>query len=210
MYHQGSMAGYTATIVLLPQTESAIVVLTNSEQLNEASDWIAQLLVETLLDSPDRNDYVALAEESAKSFVAKFPAMEKAFEKERVVGTSPKPLQSYIGRYYNSIRNFFLEIRLQQDSLHLSFQGRDSQVWKMRHLHYDTFIWLMTRDESISRARFSYAPKDSYKLEFQADDKGQIKSVLWLTEFGSPPERFERLDDSSQYDLGTAMKSISG
>jgi hypothetical protein len=79
-----------------------------------------------------------LAKESADSFVAKFPAMIKELVKQRVQGAAAKPLQAYVGKYYNSIHNLFIEISLVNDSLYLAFQGgRDNQIWKMEHYQYD-------------------------------------------------------------------------
>jgi hypothetical protein len=141
IYHQGSMAGYTSALFLLPGTDSAVVVLTSSIQLNEAADWVGELLLEALLDSPNPHDYTLLAKESAESSVAKFPAMIKELEEQRVQGTAAKPLEAYVGKYYNSIHNFFIEISLVNASLYLAFQGgRDNQVWKMEHYHYDRFL----------------------------------------------------------------------
>ena len=39
-YHQGSLLGALAAVDLIPDTESAIVVLTNSLSLNDTADWI--------------------------------------------------------------------------------------------------------------------------------------------------------------------------
>jgi hypothetical protein len=196
IYHQGSMAGYTSSIFLLPGSNSAVVVLTNSIQLNEAADWVGELLLETLLDSPNPHDYKLLAKESADSFVAKFPAMIKELEEQRVQGTAAKPLHAYVGKYYNSIHNFFIEISLVNDSLYLAFQGgRDNQVWKMEHYHYDTFTWLMSRDEAIKHSRFPYAGKDLYKIEFKASKDEKINSLLWAHEVGwHHSEEFMRED----------------
>ncbi|KAJ1669419.1 hypothetical protein EV182_008773, partial [Spiromyces aspiralis] len=65
LWQQGSLVGATSFVMMLPETESAVLVLTNTMAPNDAADWIGQLLVETLLDSPVRNDYVRLASESA-------------------------------------------------------------------------------------------------------------------------------------------------
>jgi hypothetical protein len=120
-----------------------------------------------------------LAKESAESSVAKFPAMIKELEEQRVQGTAAKPLEAYVGKYYNLIHNFFIEISLVNASLYLAFQGgRDNQVWKMEHYHYDTFLWLMSRDEAIKHSRFPYAGKDLYKIEFKASKDEKIGSLL--------------------------------
>ncbi|KAL9631763.1 MAG: hypothetical protein Q9164_005715 [Protoblastenia rupestris] len=50
IYHQGSMVDYKFSIFLNPSTLSAILVLTNSIILNDAADWVGQLILEALLD----------------------------------------------------------------------------------------------------------------------------------------------------------------
>jgi hypothetical protein len=64
IYHQGSLPGALAAVILIPDTESAIVILTNSLSLNDTPDWIGQLILEEVLDVPERNDYIRAAESS--------------------------------------------------------------------------------------------------------------------------------------------------
>lgn len=51
---------------LIPEIHSGVVVLTNSITNNDAADWIGELLLETLLDNPDKNDYLNIARPSAE------------------------------------------------------------------------------------------------------------------------------------------------
>ena len=55
-YHHGCMPGALAAVNLIPETESAIVVLSNSLALNDTPDWVGQLVLEELLDASERND----------------------------------------------------------------------------------------------------------------------------------------------------------
>ncbi|KAL8946655.1 MAG: hypothetical protein Q9222_006977 [Ikaeria aurantiellina] len=191
-YHQGSMAGYTASAFLIPSTRSAIVVLANSLSMNDAADWVGQALLEALLDVEEPNDYVEHAKDSANAHLAKFPGMQKSFEANRIQGTEPKQLDAYVGKYYNTIGDFHLDIaRSQQpEGLRLAFQGLASQIWSLEHYHLDTFLWLMSRDEAVSRARFPYSPETLYKLDFQTSDQGEVGSLLWAHDADGPPERF--------------------
>jgi hypothetical protein len=61
LYYQGNMAGYTTSLILLPDTQSAIVVLANSMALNDAADWVSQAVLETLLNTSEPADYVSRA-----------------------------------------------------------------------------------------------------------------------------------------------------
>lgn len=66
------------------------------------------------------------------------------------------------------IGNFYIDVaRSQQlEGLQLAFQALASQVWSLEHYHRDTFLWLMSRDGAVSRARFPYSPEKLHKLDF--------------------------------------------
>lgn len=208
LYHQGSLAGYTSSVFLLPSTKSAIVVLTNSISLNDCADWVGQLILETMLGTTRPNDYQGYAQESSDKHIAKFPSMQKSLEEQQIKGTSPKPLEAYIGNYSNSIDDFVIKISIKSssDNLELPFQGLHSQVWEMKHYNYDIFTWLMPRDEAVKRARFPYSPEKVYKLEFIADSDGRVSSLLWAHDVDSPPEKFVK----SNSDLGNPRNSENG
>lgn len=86
-----------------------VVVLTNSISPNDAAHWIAQLVLENFLDVLP-NDYKLYATQSAKAHVNIFPTLRKDYEGKRSHDKFPKPLVSYVGRCFNSIRNFHIDI----------------------------------------------------------------------------------------------------
>ncbi|KAM0513578.1 hypothetical protein ACHAPE_007628 [Trichoderma viride] len=67
IHHQGSTVGYYTFIALFPDSNSAVVVLTNSIAISDAADWIGRVFIQALFDLRDDNDYVKLAEEGNKS-----------------------------------------------------------------------------------------------------------------------------------------------
>ncbi|MCJ1427521.1 hypothetical protein MMC29_005424 [Sticta canariensis] len=119
LYHQGSLTGYTSSIFLLPNTESANFVMTNSISLNDYADWVCQLILETVVGTTQPNDYQGYAQESSVKHLTKLPLMQKALDEQRVEGTSPKPMKAYIGRYYNAIENFniMISVKLGNENL---------------------------------------------------------------------------------------------
>ena len=66
IYHQKSLTGFLSSVHLIPRTSTVTVVLTNSLAKKDTADWLGQLIVETVLDNPEKNDYVMLARESAE------------------------------------------------------------------------------------------------------------------------------------------------
>ena len=197
IYHQGSLAGYTSSPFLIPDTESAIVILSNSICLNDCADWAGQLILEDLLGVEERNDYMKYAMESADAHLAKYPAMRASLEASRrshgIQSNQSKALDAYHGKYYNQLGDFYISITPNHASncLQLAFQGLDSLVWKMEHYQDNSFLWLMSRDEAVSRARFPYSSETLYKLEFLAsDESGEIDSLLWAHDADRPAEKF--------------------
>jgi CubicO group peptidase (beta-lactamase class C family) len=184
LYYQGSMSGYTTCLILVPETRSAVVVLANSMSLNDAADWVGQAVLEILLKTPKPADYASLSRKTAAIQVTKFPALNQTLEKNRTSGTAPQALERYVGAYYNSINNFFIEIYVQNGELCLAFQGRrDHQSWLLKHYQYDTFSWLMSRNECVKRARFAVATPGLYLLEFVRQEDN-IVALRWAHESG--------------------------
>lgn len=90
LWHQGSLTGATSFIMLLPETESAVAVLTNTMALNDAADWMGQLLVETLLGGPVRNDYVRLASMNVDRALKLYSKLNVEIENGTTPGGPPK------------------------------------------------------------------------------------------------------------------------
>lgn len=185
-YHQGSAPGYYSALFLFPETESAVVVLTNSIPLNDAADWIAQVYISALFDFPDPADYVGLARESRKRKLDKFDRVLTTFEQIRREHPGEKPVHSldtYAGSYFNDAGNFYIEVRQHphvKTSLELRFQGRDSQRYELRHLYADVFEWAMTCDESARHARYPILSPEYFEVHFQFEaDHERPASLTW-------------------------------
>ncbi|KAH9215717.1 beta-lactamase/transpeptidase-like protein [Leptodontidium sp. 2 PMI_412] len=171
-YHNGSLAAFLSCIHILPETNSAIVVLTNSIAKNDAADWLAQLILEAFIDNPEKNNYKLIAKESADGLVNKWHAMTKQLSDDRVANTTPRALSKYIGKYYNDAKNWLLDIYLQDGDLWMCMQGTRAESYKLAHYNYDTFSWTLTWDESARRGRFRNPTADYYLLRFQMSDDG--------------------------------------
>ena len=168
LYHEGLMPGSSTNIYTFPETMTAVVVLQSEVALNDCPDWVSQLLIETIFDVPQRNDFVQLARAGAERMLALVPSMHLTLSSQKVQNTKPSfDLGQYVGRYFIPIKNFFVEVTRLEDGLHLAFQGRESQSHPLRHYHYDTFTCFMTHDEAAKRARLMVNyPANFYLLRF--------------------------------------------
>lgn len=195
LYHEGLMPGSSSNVYAFPETMTVIVVLQSANSLNDCPDWVAQLLVETVFDFPEKENWLQLARTSAQKALSLVPSMKKKLDKTRVPNTRPSfPLDDYCGRYQSPLRRFFLEVYPFEDGLAVAFQGLPSQSNRLRHYHFDTFTWLMTHDEAARRARLMVNyPAEFYLLRFGVSIHGNIDRLYWMTENTGPePETFLR------------------
>ncbi|KAF2831091.1 hypothetical protein CC86DRAFT_401646 [Ophiobolus disseminans] len=107
--------------------------------------------------------------------------MDKVIEQlehERVSGTNHRPLEEYVGRYKNSIKNWVIEIGVDDSSkLYLRFQGRLDEQYELRHSQYYVFVWNLCYDDTVKRAQYC-RPYTFYKFFFELQDD-VIASLTW-------------------------------
>lgn len=179
VYHQGSIITFLSSAFLLPDTNTAIVVLTNSMANNDAADWLGQLLLESVLDNPDKNDYVAIAKQSAATSVALWPKMTKELEARREPKTPHKSLSAYVGKYYNRIGDWCIDV-YDEKGLKMCFQGQRDKSYRLDQFRYEEFSWLLTRDENVHKGRFPVVNLDFYILMFrEVNNKGYADQLVW-------------------------------
>ncbi|KAI4179622.1 MAG: hypothetical protein L6R41_007738 [Letrouitia leprolyta] len=115
IYHHGSLPGALAA--------SAIVVLTNTLGLNDAADWVAHLVLEEMLEVPDKNDYVAAARTSVAENAKWYSRTSGELFRNRKHNTYPRKLEDYTGIYWDAIHVVKIETSLEDGALHWALQG---------------------------------------------------------------------------------------
>ncbi len=178
-HHNGSLVGFFSSVHILPESDTAIIVLTNSMANNDCADWIGQILLETVLDNTDKNDYLILAQKTAASYIAKWRDLKLELAAGRNPNTPCLALEQYSGSFYNKIHNFHLDISTVNGKLELKFQGLPTEVHQLYHYHYNTFSWELTADESIARDRWPDLEARVYLLHFEADENGKMTRLRW-------------------------------
>lgn len=203
--HGGSMAGYHTFLTLIPDLDIVFVVLTNSIALADPAGWINQYLIETIFDSPVKNDYVQLAKEAAQTHIDSYPQIFKELEEQRVPDLPPKSPSAYIGIYKDASRPFYIHILEGTSSpLQILVQGLTSQAWDLNHYQGDTFLFLTSRDDQARRALFTFAGHDDFKIIFETDAEDEVISLLWPADPNLPNyvQRFERVSDHTVLENG--------
>ncbi|KAJ9650775.1 hypothetical protein H2198_009930 [Neophaeococcomyces mojaviensis] len=192
-YHQGSANSFLSSVHLLPDTESGVVVLTNSMAKNDVADWLGELYLETILDSPKKNDYFKLAQNSAETALALWPGMRMELAEKQIPNTPVRLFGEYVGLYYNSIGNYHIEILTKDDKLLMRFQREKNIAYDLTHYHYDTFSWLITHDQDVKLGRFPVTRASFYLIEFNSHGPNDMKidSLIWIHDDEVPEgERF--------------------
>jgi hypothetical protein len=69
---------------MIPETRSAIVVLTSSLGLCDCADWVSQILPHVIFDMPNSPDYVDLAQKAAQANVNMFQQVHGELEINRL------------------------------------------------------------------------------------------------------------------------------
>lgn len=182
-YHLGSTVGYYSSIVLFPETQSAVVVLANSIPLSDSPDNIAQAITQALFDFPQPIDFVSLTTMVTCKLVESYDEMAATLAQRRQSGTNRPNLNEYAGRYWNGLGNFVLEITAYEedgtDTLQLAFQALKSQIYSLRHLANDTFEWSLTLNEEASRGRYHISDPSYFIVEFLSEGR-TITKLSWI------------------------------
>ncbi|KAI0097663.1 beta-lactamase/transpeptidase-like protein [Nemania sp. FL0031] len=193
-WNQGSNMCSLHFVALLPDTRTAVLVLTNGLANNDVADWIGQLLLQTILEVPEPVDYLKLAKTSAEASNARWLKLKSDLEKERNPKIPPLPLPSYVGKFHNKTKLLYIEVRHENGQLQVCFQGKDKFWYAMEHLVSDTFTWVITRDENARLGRFPVTWANFYKINFQRTKDNGIDSLIWQHDGQRPDgEKFNRI-----------------
>ena len=180
-YQSGSLVGYQSSAILIPETNSAIVVLSNTLANQNAADWIAQAVLEALIDVPYPTDFVALAREAAAEDAMLFSYMHQVLVAKRVSGTLCRGLDTYVGSYENQVKTFTIEISSGEAGLCLSFNGSHDE-YELKHYHFDTFSFEMDYQDFLSREMRPVTYWRYFLLEFcvgAGGAQGTIDTIIW-------------------------------
>jgi hypothetical protein len=177
--HYGSMPGNFAAVLMFPETESAIIVLTNTTPACDMSDYITQFLIRILFDMPEQVDILAWVRRTVEEELKWYPKLLAEMSCESSDPIDLGDLKQYTGRYWNSSRTLLIEIRSETDGLAISFKGRDDEVWPLTPCRDETFSWLQLRNKLVSRGRVVLQLAPYYQIRFARSGDRSITSFFW-------------------------------
>jgi CubicO group peptidase (beta-lactamase class C family) len=160
--HTGGVAGFVSRVMLVPEDNLGVVVLTNAEE-SGAFDSILFHVLDHYFNLP-ATDWIA-AYKSVKDHEER-EAVEtmKKTEGARAADSKPSlPLQKYAGTYDDAWYGP-ISIRMEKDSLLITFDHTPTMIGDLQHWQYDTFKahW---RNRTIEDAFITFSLKPDGGIE---------------------------------------------
>lgn len=191
-YHSGGGTGYNHCFMLVPERQTSIIVLTNSISQGDIADWAAQTLLQAIQDIEAPIDLRPFAERAAEKWRSAHDTIAESLERKRVPGTNPPPAEELVGTFLHETRALRIEVFVADGALRLNLAGREDQEHVLSHYHLDTFIFLPSAVERVSRGLFHYI-ESAWLLHFKRDSEGEITHLVWnIDDLASDGERFVR------------------
>jgi CubicO group peptidase (beta-lactamase class C family) len=182
IYHHGMLVGAANAVYLFPESETAVVLLSNSVAFNDGPDWIGHLIIQTIFNDTTKHDYLKLAQQTADVARGAYAKVEEQLAKSRVPGGPPRPLADYVGTYRNNVKTFFIDVAERDGKLWMNFQGNKEETYLLSHSHEDEFTWLMTRDDQVKRSRNAITWADFWRISFDFGGTASPQRLFWIIE----------------------------
>jgi hypothetical protein len=142
---------------------------------------LLQLLVETLLDnSGQAPEYHTLAKRSAAIALQEVKDINRSLAAGRTIETTSRPLEVYVGRYFNGAGNFFIGIEKKgENSLQVVYVGRSADTFRLLPYQEDSSYWTLTHAEAARLAPEPIFSIGYHIIKFNSDVNGTSIACLW-------------------------------
>jgi hypothetical protein len=175
--HTGGVAGFVSRVMLVPEENLGVVILTNAEE-GGAFESVLYHVLDHYFGLPPA-DWIAAfksAEDKEKKEAAE--AMKEA-EGARAVDSKPSlPLEKYAGTYNDAwYGTITIRMDTQKGGLVITFDHTPTMIGDLQHWQYDTFKahW---RDRTIEDAFVTFALKPDGSI-----DSARMAAVSPLADF---------------------------
>ncbi len=143
VFHDGGMPGYLSRVLLVPDENLGVVILTNG--LNPLTSALSQQIVDLYFGNDDA-DWVKDYKERIDNYKKRDEENKAKINSSRVENTKPSlELPKYEGKY-NDNSYGEAEVIFNNEKLTLQLPAKDVFTSEMEHWHYDTFKIKFTDD----------------------------------------------------------------
>ncbi|KAL9106769.1 MAG: hypothetical protein Q9227_008268 [Pyrenula ochraceoflavens] len=199
-HHTGSMPACLATAFLIPETQTAVVVLTNAIGFMDPTDFVAQQILAIVINGKANRSLVDLAKVARASNIAEYPTLHAKLLHART-GKSNRPPSSYEGHYWNAAGNFCLTISAHPSSspgmgggLRMAVQAVPLTSYNLEPYDADTWWWPPNRKlELCEKGMHAYKQAGCHLVTFSSSDGEPVDRLLWHHDpTTAEPEVFKR------------------
>jgi CubicO group peptidase (beta-lactamase class C family) len=182
--HQGDVPGYTCNLYLIPDTHSAVVVLSNGTGLGDATDLIAQDIIQTIAGLQPEVNFSAVARQAADIYRSLYETNFRApLERHRGSRTSLPTLDDFIGTYVmDNLDVAFIEVSADPDDparLRMMVNGCVDQALPLRHYNHDVFCYLPDSYDECLKRGLDLSLWSTFLISFLRDDKEAVNCIRW-------------------------------
>ena len=174
--HTGGLPGYVSKVMMIPELELGIAVLTNQES-GHAFESIVYRVADHYLGAPATDWQAAYLAVAARQALA-LAAAERKTATERNAASRPSlPLERYAGTYTDAWYGDIV-VESQAGKLVMRFSHTPSLVGDLEHWQYDTFIarWRDRELRADAFVTFALNPDGSI-------DQAKMRAVSPSTDF---------------------------
>jgi CubicO group peptidase (beta-lactamase class C family) len=197
LYHGGQVTGYLTTLCLFPETQSAIVVFSNTQVLGDASDWVARAIMQDLFELRPPIDLVSQARIKARDARQLYANLIEDYRAHKGAKADFEVLDDKFGKLSNDGLKLSLDIHSTSrgdKAGEFCLNGKETQ----RH-YLEPFDGPIlgfppsSREELESRCTVDYISYEQLLLTFQRDKSGNHDSVTWIMQSGLSSIVFKRV-----------------
>ena len=174
--HTGGLPGYVSRVMLVPEAQLGVAVLTNQES-GSAFDAIAYRIVDHFLGAPQTDWVAAFQKLTARQDAAVAAAEKKAIAARDATSKPSLPLAKYAGTYVDEWYGD-IAIEEQQGRLAIRFTRTPSLTGTLEHWQHDTFIARWADRELRADAYVTFALNPDGTI-----DQAKMRAVSPATDF---------------------------
>lgn len=200
--HSGGMMGSVATLWTFPETQSAVVAMTNGRDLGDAADFAAQILIQALFDLKPAIDlipWVKLEAELSRRFFNE--KLLRPWEDKREVKSHERCRIMYAGEYRGFNNLFTLAVvtdegngRFGEVKMSLRFNKCEASEVPLLFFRTDTYSFLPDNKNYWEANLLFVRDYRQSLLEFTLNNAtGKVQGLWWLWNVDEPPAWLPRV-----------------
>ncbi|KAF4153200.1 hypothetical protein CNMCM6069_001093 [Aspergillus lentulus] len=200
--HTGGMPGSITTVWTFPDTQSAVVTMSNGRSFGDASDFAAQILIQALFDlTPwvDLTPWMKKEADLARQFF--YEGLQRPWRENRRLSDIERDPMIYVGRYQGFNDLFTMTVVADREAagsdgkLDVVFNHNGASRRKLVFYRKDTYSFLLQDWNSYVVASAGPADYRQTLLEFKLDSADeQVTGLWWLWHVDEKPAWLRRIE----------------